>query len=281
MKPILEQITLGEKRSIVAFNYSDASFDAPWHFHPQHELTYIKESVGTKFIGDYVGPYEPGELVLLRSNLPHCWKNHAQKGRKAESTVIQWNKEIFVGVPELGRVNEMLKFASKGLLFSAQDTASILPKVQQLPSMQGAELYVELLSVMVQLSNCVYRSLSEASFMDDLPSEYNSRMAKIHEFVDTQFQRKIYLKELAELVNMSEQSFSRFFSKMMGRPFFTFLNEYRINMASRMLIDTDWSVSEIAFACGYESPPFFHRQFNKFKKESPSKYRKRYTRSSA
>ena len=40
--------------------------------------------------------------------------------------------------------------------------------------------------------------------------------------------------------------------------------------------DTDWSVAEIGFSCGYESLPFFHKQFNKFKGESPSKYRKRH-----
>jgi transcriptional regulator GlxA family with amidase domain len=76
---------------------------------------------------------------------------------------------------------------------------------------------------------------------------------------------------------MSEQSFSRFFSKMMGRPFFTFLNEYRINIASRMLIDTDLSVAQIGFTCGYESLPFFHKQFSKFKNESPQKFRKKHS----
>ena len=79
---------------------------------------------------------------------------------------------------------------------------------------------------------------------------------------------------MANLVNMSTQSFSRFFSKIMGRPFFTFLNEYRINLAKRMLMDTDWSVREICFACGYDSLTFFHRQFKKFVHCSPSVYRK-------
>ena len=118
--------------------------------------------------------------------------------------------------------------------------------------------------------------LSENSFREQLPTEHSNRISRIHDFVETQFQRKIYLREVAQLLNMSEQSFSRFFSKMMGRPFFTFLNEYRVNIASRMLVDTDRSVAEIGFACGYESLPFFHKQFNKFKKVSPARYRKRF-----
>jgi len=75
---------------------------------------------------------------------------------------------------------------------------------------------------------------------------------------------------------MSEQAFSRFFTKMMGRSFITFLNEYRINIAARLLLDTDDSVSQIGYACGYESLPFFHKQFIKFRGSSPLAYRKKY-----
>ena len=276
MKAILEKLHLGQAQTISAFCYSKENFERPWHFHPQHELTYIEESLGTKFIGDYVGAYEAGELVLLRSNLPHCWKNYVQKNGKSQSTVVHWNKGIFAKVPELASVFDMLKMASKGLVFSREGVVPLIPIVQQLPSLRGGALYLQLLSLLIQLSYCKYDTLSENSVTDDLPTSHSNRISKIHDFVEVHFHSKIYLKEVAVLVNMSEQSFSRFFSKMMGRPFFTFLNEYRINMSSRMLIDTDRSVAEIGFACGYESLPFFHKQFNKFKGESPSKYRKRF-----
>lgn len=276
MKPILEHIRLEQRASILAFQHKAQNFDVPWHFHPQHELTLIEESTGTKFIGDYVGPYQPGELVLLRSNLPHCWKNYQEPAAQARSTVIQWNRGVFAKVPELESVLKLIKTASRGILFSQNEITSIRPLIQQLPNEKGTDLYLNLLSVLGQLSACTYQTLSEASFIDDLPSEIGNRMAKVHDFVAVHFHRKVYLKELAALVNMSEQSFSRFFSKMMGRPFFAFLNEYRINMATRMLLDTDLPIAQIAYRCGYDSLPFFHKQFNKFKIESPSRYRKKY-----
>ncbi|GAL64782.1 hypothetical protein [Algibacter lectus] len=67
MKPVLEQIELGKKQSILVFEYNAPYFDTPWHFHPQHELVHIEESVSTKYIGDYVGFY-----VFLFKNL-HIW----------------------------------------------------------------------------------------------------------------------------------------------------------------------------------------------------------------
>ncbi|MCI4667116.1 MAG: AraC family transcriptional regulator [Bacteroidia bacterium] len=276
MNPELEEVDLSHKENILAFTFSQKNFDAPWHFHPQHELTFIWESKGSKFIGDFVGPYETGELVLMRSNLPHCWKNQVDKNGMCKATVIQWNKKIFPEIQELNAILEMLRLASKGLLFDKGKVQSLAPVLEKMPKLKGHELYVGLLSLLSSLCNISYKTLSESGFQDDLPSEYSSRMNQIHDFVDKNYSRKVYLKEVAEVVNMSEQSFSRFFSKMMGRPFFTFLNEYRITVAGRLLIETDWSVSQIGYSCGYESLPFFHKQFSKFMNESPSRYRKKF-----
>ncbi len=277
MKPILEPIHLDQQQTITGFCFAKKNFETPWHFHPQHELTYIEESVGTKFIGDYVGPYEPGELVLIRSNLPHCWKNQVQLEGQSKSVVVQWDKGIFVKVPELASIFKMLKTASKGIIFDKKETLPLIKSFKELPQLKGHDLYIRLLTLLVELSKRKYETLSEASFTDDIPTEYGSRMAKVHDFVSIHFNRKIYLKELAGLVNMSEQSFSRFFSKMMGRPFFTFLNEYRINMAARMLLDTDHSISQIGFSCGYESLPFFYRQFKRIMGSSPLVYQKKFS----
>lgn len=274
MKPVLESVQLGQKKTILGFRYQAQDYETPWHFHPQHELTYIEESTGTKLVGDFVGPYEPGELVLLRSNLPHCWKNVSNKNITSKSIVIQWNKGVFPNVPELETVFTLLRSAAKGIVFDKVQTKLLLPQIQKLPHLQGHELYIHLLQLLIQLSDCTYQTLSKISFINDLPTIYASRMSTIHDFVLKNYSQKVYLKEVANLVNMPEQSFSRYFGKMMGRPFFTFLNEYRINIAVRMLLDCDNSVSEIGYACGYESLPFFYKQFHKFKGDTPLVYRK-------
>jgi len=265
-----------QQQSVIAFQYHKPTFEAPWHFHPEHELIYIEHSAGTKFIGDFVGSYETGELMLLRSNLPHSWKNYDQVNNDAQSTVVQWYTGIFAKVPELEKVFRMLNTASRGILFDREAIQPLLPTLLQMPHLQGDELYFQLLLLLRKLASCTYFTLSKASFTQDMPMEHSSRMAKVHDFVEVNYARKIYLKEVAELVNLSEFTFSRFFSKMMGRPFFNFLNEYRINIASRMLIETDLSVAEIGYASGYESLTFFYKQFAKFKKRSPLKYRKQY-----
>ncbi|MEM7659541.1 MAG: AraC family transcriptional regulator, partial [Bacteroidota bacterium] len=212
------------------------------------------------------------------SRVPHCWKNHPNPAAQAISTVIQWNPDMFQRVPELSGVFDLLQRAGRGLVFTPQEVAPLLPEILDLPQQVPSIQYVQLLQVLIQLAECSARPLSQARFLHDLPNEYQSRMELIQNYLEAKVQEKIYLKEVADLVNLSEPAFCRFFQKMMGRSFFTFVNEYRINQASRMLIDTDWPVSEIAFACGYESLPHFHKQFKRIHESSPAKYRKGFRR---
>lgn len=276
MKPILEKVPLGKKNTIIGFSYEDEDFMTPWHWHPQHELTYIDESVGTKFIGDYVGAYASGELVLLRANLPHYWKNTKQTDKHAKSVVVQWNKNVIPNIPELESVNHLLSVAGRGLLFDKVSTVQYITHVKQLTLLSGHELYLGLVEILSGLATCPYQTLSSSNFTTGLNSRFENRMLGVHDFISSHFQQRIYLKDIAERLKMSEQTFSRFFTKMMGRPFFTFLNEYRVNIAVRMLLDTEQSISEIGYACGYESLPFFFKQFQKYKHCTPLTYRKAY-----
>lgn len=278
MKPQLEAIPFSENSNILAYTYKGAHFDAPWHIHPQCELTYITASEGTKFIGDHVSNYVPGELVLLNANLPHCWKNHAQEKVSSASIVVQWNKEIITPIPEMQPIKDLLQAASHGLLFSTTSTAKVVPLIQSLPQLTGTAQYLQLLQVLAQLSTAPYSKLSTAKFTKEMPWEHNNRMAKVHDFVAAHYHTQIQLMAMAKLVNLSEQAFSRFFKKMMGRSFFTYLNEYRINLAAKMLVDTDYTVADIAYKCGYETLPFFFKKFKAQYGTTPTVYRKEHGR---
>ncbi|MGJ8733407.1 MAG: AraC family transcriptional regulator [Cellulophaga sp.] len=278
MKPILETIPLGVEKSIVAFNYINDNFETPWHFHPQLELTYIEESYGTKFIGDYVGAYEPEELVLIQSNVPHCWTNYKSSAIKSNSFVIQWNKDIYANIPELKELNILFNTASKGVIFNKKESKKVISLLKETINQDGSNLYVSLLKLLLKLTHIPYKTLSNSSFTKNITNEYTSKISKVHSFIAENYTRKIYLKEVSKEVNMSEQSFSRFFLKIMGRTFFIFLNEYRINIATRMLLHTNKSVSEIGYACGYESLPFFFKKFKELHHSSPAQYRKNYSK---
>ena len=72
---------------------------------------------------------------------------------------------------------------------------------------------------------------------------------------------------------MSKATFERHFKKHTGKTFTQLVTEVRLNFASRQLIETDLSVSEIALASGYNNISHFNHQFSALHHRSPRAFR--------
>jgi AraC-like DNA-binding protein len=88
------------------------------------------------------------------------------------------------------------------------------------------------------------------------------------------FHEAITLKQVADLIYMSESNFCKFFKKATGTTFSDYVNDLRITEACHMLLYTDETISHIANACGFESLSYFNRVFLKKNKQTPSVFRK-------
>src|SRR5688572_15167349 len=74
MRPLLEKIRPEPGASWAMLNRRlDAEIPFQWHHHPEYELTLTLNSRGQRFIGDHIGAYDDGDLVLVGPNLPHTW----------------------------------------------------------------------------------------------------------------------------------------------------------------------------------------------------------------
>lgn len=275
MKASLEIITVAPEQSFLAFEYKAEAFDAPWHFHPEFELTYIKSSSGIRYVGNHLADFKPGDLVLLGTNLPHCWRNVSAGEEQANSLVIQWGASFPGHQPEFTAIRKMLAMADRGIHFSesiAKRVGAQMAAIIEAPPLDAYLLLVRLLDDLARADD--HHLLADRAFSYDGSSRTGDRLQRIQQFVTDHYQQKITLAEVAARVNLSEQSFSRFFSQAMGRPFFRFLNEYRINMACRLLLETDANVANVGYDCGYDTLPFFYREFGRLKGCTPGQFRK-------
>ena len=76
MKPAYKSVSLMDSRSFrVIRQENKQEFEFPWHYHPEFELTYISNSQGVRYVGNNIENFYENDLVLLGSNLPHCWIN--------------------------------------------------------------------------------------------------------------------------------------------------------------------------------------------------------------
>jgi AraC-like DNA-binding protein len=78
---------------------------------------------------------------------------------------------------------------------------------------------------------------------------------------------------------MTEVALSRFFKARTGKTFVDTLNEVRLGHASRLLIDTTQSITEVAYKCGFNNMSNFNRLFKKKKVCTPKEFRDTYNSS--
>ncbi|MBS1736482.1 MAG: AraC family transcriptional regulator [Bacteroidetes bacterium] len=261
---------------------TEKDFEYPWHYHPEYELTYILKGHGVRYIGNNIENFFDNDLVLVGSNLPHCWINASEQEQNVSAIVLYLKKDEFLdktwmGSSEFGAIRKLLSLSDKGIKFDNSVALKVKEKCLTLVQLPPFERVIALLNILQELAQTNrYHFLCEQGFSSDLNESQNETITIVYKYIENNFHKKISLTDIAAEVSMTEEYFSRFFSKVMKKPFFTFLNEYKVNKACKMLIETDKQISEVCYASGFESIPFFYRQFKKFKNCQPKNYRSEY-----
>ena len=265
------------------FTRVKTEFDFPLHSHEEMELNFISNAKGARrVVGDHIGEIGEIELVLVGSNLPHVWQTHKCKSREFTEITIQFHKDLFddklLRRNQLSFIRNMLERSARGILFSDSTASMIMPRLMKLSQQQGFDSVLELLSILHDLSvSRNMHTLSDASFSNAELSYNSRRIEKAMEYMNLNFNKTVSLAEVAKLNNMTEVSFSRFFKARTGITFMDSLLEVRLGNASRLLIDTTQSVSEVAYNCGFNNISNFNRLFKKKKGCTPKEFRENYS----
>jgi AraC-like DNA-binding protein len=262
------------------------NFDFPLHYHEEFELNFLEGAKGAKrVIGGHIEAIDDLELVLVGPNLQHGWFNHKCKSAEIFEITIQWHRDLidenFLQRNQMSFIRSMFQQSLRGILFSQATIREIAPRLKGLVQKTGFDSVLELLSILHALSTSPnMRTLSDISFQTADTITYNSRrIDTVMDYLNKNFDREMSLAEGARLVSMSEVAFSRFFKARTGKTFVDTLNEIRLGHASRMLIDTTNSVSEIAYRCGFNNMSNFNRIFKKKKQCTPKEFREEYNAS--
>ena len=123
MKPIFEKINKLEDQSFYLEEVSKPYFTDLWHFHPEIEILYVREGFGTRYVGDNIGSFYPGNLVIIGSNTPHVWSSNSdflnpEYKLLSRAICIQFVEDFLgissSGIPEFHIINEFLSKAKEG-----------------------------------------------------------------------------------------------------------------------------------------------------------------------
>ena len=251
-----------------------------WHYHEEYELHLIRETRGKVFVGDYIGHFEPGHLVLTGPRLPHNWisVDVAPEGVAERDLVLQFSDEPLRRASELisdlRDVLPLLERARLGIEFFGMSERA-LEHLQHIKTLHGVKRFSVFLKFLGELAECAdYRLLSSMplqSFDDD---NSLAQISAIVDYITEHATETFSMAELSQRVGMSESQFSRYFKRATGNTFTDFVNRLRITRACQLLMETDRYISNVCYDCGFNNVANFNRRFLEIKGMTPKEFRR-------
>jgi AraC-like DNA-binding protein len=283
MKSIEVRLPQDFDKSFIVFKEVGKFFPVPWHYHPEYELVLVLKSTGRRMVGDNIGYFQEGDLVCMGPFLPHVWVNdsqyiNGQADHQAEAIVIHFKDnflgEDFLKIPEMDAFKNFLKLSKRGMAVHGKTKEQINALMIGMVGMNGIQRLSSLLSIFDILSNTKeYETLASAGYTHNEKNN-NDRLGKITEYVMQNFDKEIALPEVAQIANMAVTTFCNFFKEQYRTTFVEYLNSVRIGHACKLLSEKDQNIVEVAYECGFNNLANFNRQFKKYKRMTPSQFRK-------
>lgn len=281
MKPDLEVVQIGHGQSFKAWEHGYPFHTVRWHFHPEMEVHQVVATSGHYYVGDFIGDFAPGNLVLTGPNLPHNWISHVPEGGGVplRSRVLQFPEDLLQRIAELFPDTDsfvgLFELSRRGAAFSDTCSAACAPLLAELVQARGprrASLFLDLLARLA--SDTGASTLASDAYLPD-PSGFmtagvNTALSYINHNLTEDFSEA----DLAATAGMTASAFSRSFRKHTGMGVVEYVSRLRINLACQMLMnEAAMSVTDICFNVGFNNLSNFNRQFLRRKGMPPSRFR--------
>lgn len=265
----------------------DASFDCEviegpdygtrWHFHPEAQITLALRSEGYRIVGDNISPLGNDDCVLIGADVPHVWQQDRASKHGVKAIILRFRTDMpALALPEMERIRRLLQRARRGLDIKGRTRIEISERIQAITKADGAARVIGLLAVLDTLSLATdLKPLASAAFHPVLDADDTERMGRILRFIEDRLTEEISRDEVARVAALSCGAFSRYFKSRTGKSLPEYVNELRIGRSCRLLAETDQSVTDIAFDCGFRNLANFNRWFLHITKLVPREYRRR------
>jgi AraC-like DNA-binding protein len=275
-----EKLVVDEKSIFHYQEFIQSRFTSPFHLHDEFELIAILKSHGKLYVGNNVTNFNDGDLFLFAPGLPHCFYNTRgfEKGNEMAHAVGIFFKRDFLGSEffkktEASQLNRLISRSEFGIQV-LNPSKTILNKMIKLREKKYLERLGDFLLILNELANKKgLRLLSTENVINAGSLSESKVINDVYRYVAENFQKKITFSMAASVANMQKAAFCRYFKRKTKKKFTEFVNETRIMHSRKLLAETDKTIIEVAFECGYENTSYFNRQFRINCNASPSEFR--------
>lgn len=251
------------------------------HWHNEIELIVIKKGIGLVQVDLITYEVTAGDIVFVFSGQLH---SIAQKDHEImEYENILFRSELLKSPCYDLCYDQFLHPILSGLIpfcpvitASSVHHAAIYSFIETIDKFCDQRPYGYQVAVKGCLFQILYTLLSQCKENQIRPASQKSldKIKSILSYVAEHFQKEITIEEIAGHCHYSKSYFMKFFKEIMGISFIQYVNDYRLEVAAKLLTTTSASIVEIALDTGFENLSYFNRCFKRKYGTTPGAYRK-------
>lgn len=279
MKASFESLTSSVLSSFLVRRFDEKKFSAPYHVHPELELTFILSGNGKRYVGSKMNDFNSGDFVLLGSNLPHCWKTEFNTNVEESSSIVVQFQRDFLGAdffekPEMMLVSKLLKNSDSGIRFTNDGPLYKNKMLELLEEKNNFKKVILLLDLLHHLSlSKKYELLEKKKNTSLISNEEQQRLHVVMAYIVEYFRENVTLVKAASIANMTPAAFCKYFKRTTRKTFIEAVTDYRVDYAAQQLINTSHAIAQISFDSGFNDLSHFHKTFKGRMQLSPLCYR--------
>lgn len=252
----------------------------PAHWHNDMEIIYIKKGKGT--ISVDLTPYlvQTGDIVFIAPGQLHSIEQLTGHAMEYENIIFQLSllmtnlgdlcSEQFFTPLLHNQIALPVRLCADSPYY--EKAARFLNEIDKLSGYGDALSALGIKGQLFGLFHLLFCHFSgEGNLRQHSRSLDNVKLILKH--VETHYQEKLSIQEMAGLCGFSCSHFMKFFKQYMGMSFIDYLNDYRLTMAARMLSVSHDAIVTIAAETGFENLSYFNRLFKRRFGMTPSRYR--------
>lgn len=278
MKCQFEHVTFAKGCSIRIYHRQIPAIPFEWHHHPVYELTLTLNSRGWRFVGDHIGQYEPQDLVLVPSDMPHTWASTSAIDESLPHTALvvwftkEWALRLADSCSELLSLRKLITRANAGLSFPPSAGARMESCLSELLSDSPLKRLHTVQSLLCELADTKAMALATQIATSPKSADESGQLARVLDLLHKRFAKPIRIEDLCTAANLSARSLHRLFTRHLGENVSEYLGRLRIGRACMLLVETDYPISMVAAETGFSNLSNFNRQFRESRHMTPKEF---------
>ena len=279
--PTLETVSAADGAPLKIWAHGYPYRTVRWHYHPEIEIHLVTTTSGRAFVGDYIGAFAPGDLVMTGPNLPHNWLSEVAPGAAIPERciVLQFGARFLdacIDTFQVAGLADLARQSSRGIGFGDATSRAVAPLMRAMLTgdpLSHPALFLRIVECLIRDER--RRPLASVGYRSQPAVYLEQPLNHVLDHIRANLGHDLCQAELAALSGYTTSGFSRAFRRQTGMAFTAYVTAMRINHACARLVHSADAITDICFESGFSNVSNFNRQFRATTAMTPREYRRR------